>query len=90
VTATALIVFPVVLMPAVIALQIAGVCAAFTALASNPPINAADSDVIIAIPGVLTGLVLGSLLVLTEPGRGGGPRPLSPQRTTGPHPAQHV
>ncbi|MDG4788500.1 hypothetical protein O7626_21605 [Micromonospora sp. WMMD1102] len=75
VTATALLVFPLVLMPAVIALMIVGVCGFFTALAGNPPINSADSDVVIAIPGILTGLVLGSLLVLGEPGRGGDGRP---------------
>jgi hypothetical protein len=38
----------------------------FTAMAGNPPVNAADTDVIVVAAGVLSGLVLGGLLVVAS------------------------
>jgi hypothetical protein len=39
----------------------------FTALAGNPPVNSADSDIITVMPTLLTGLVLGWILVRLDP-----------------------
>src|SRR5262249_21363117 len=72
--AAALLVFPLVFMPTLIALMMISIGGVATALAGNPPINGADEDVIIAIPAIATGLVLGWLLVRGEPGR---PRTIS-------------
>lgn len=66
----ALLAVPLVLMPAVITFMIVGVCGVFTALAGNPPINSADSDVILVFPGIATGLVIGALVVFAEPKQG--------------------
>ncbi|GIH15221.1 hypothetical protein [Rugosimonospora africana] len=69
VAAGTLLVFPVVFTPAVIALMLINVGGVFTALAGNPPINSADEDVILMMPAVLAGVVLGGLLVIGESGR---------------------
>jgi len=63
----ALLTFPLLLMPILIAFMIFGVSRPLTALAGNPPINSADSDVLYVLPGTLAGLVLGALLALAAP-----------------------
>jgi hypothetical protein len=63
----AVLTFPLLLMPVLIAVMIFGVCRPLTALAGNPPIHAADSDVIYVLPATLAGLVLGLLLTIAAP-----------------------
>ncbi|GAA2638280.1 hypothetical protein GCM10010399_84490 [Dactylosporangium fulvum] len=62
-----LLVFPLVFLPAALALAVVNVGAVFTALAGNPPVNVSDTDMVGAMPAVLAGLVLGWLLVRGEP-----------------------
>jgi hypothetical protein len=60
------------LLPSLLALYFAGskVGAAMTALAGNPPVNGADTDLSIAFAGVVIGLLLASIsYALTRPAR---------------------
>ncbi|WP_222870898.1 hypothetical protein, partial [Micromonospora sp. MP36] len=63
----------VVLLPAAVILYLAGsaVGTAMTSLAGNPPVNSADTDLSIAVSGLLLGLLLASVShVMTRPAHG--------------------
>jgi len=63
------------------------VAATFTALAGNPPVNAADTDVLFVLIGLLAALPFGWLLIrvpaVQEAGPGGVSRPPAPGARTG-------
>ncbi|MER7002830.1 hypothetical protein ABT297_07260 [Dactylosporangium sp. NPDC000555] len=85
VAAAAALVFPLVFIPAVLALAYLHVGDVFTALAGNPPINVSDSDIIGTMPAVLAGIALGGLLALGETRRS---RPVEVKMTKDVRPAE--
>ncbi|MFC7548108.1 hypothetical protein [Plantactinospora sp. GCM10030261] len=75
--------YPILLHVLVIAMAVTSAGAGFTRLAGNPAINAADSDVLLSLAGVGTGLVYGLLLV----GLSGRPAGSVGVRSTDPAPS---
>ena len=75
--------YPALLLAVVVASMVGvPVAGAFTALAGNPPVNSADSDVFLAAAGVVAGLAFGIgtyLATLASPARGQGADPRAGQ-----------
>ncbi|WP_189332596.1 hypothetical protein [Actinoplanes ianthinogenes] len=81
-TAMAVVVVPVVLVPLLYASIALPVAALFTALAGNPPVNGADTDLIAVLMAIPAGLVAGRLPLTRPypPGRTRVARPVPPPR----------
>ncbi|MBB4745056.1 hypothetical protein BJY16_008515 [Actinoplanes octamycinicus] len=75
--ALAVVVVPAVLVPLLFACIALPIAALFTALAGNPPVNGADTDLIAVLIAIPTGLVAGRL-PLTRPFRPRGARAARP------------